>query len=89
MPKSDVFNEDCMKVMARFPDKFFELAVVDPPYGGGCSHSIQVERERELHGGSGEWDSKPRGRFGGRFDRYHIGNANRRDMVEQVSGEYP
>ena len=89
MPKSDVFNEDCMKVMARYPDKFFDLAVVDPPYGGGCSHSVHVERERELHGGSGEWDSKPRGRFGGRFDDYHIGNANRRGVVEEVSGEYP
>ena len=89
MPKSEVFNEACMKVMARFPDKFFDLAVVDPPYGGGCSNSVNVERERELHGGYGEWDSKPRGRFGGRFDRYHIGNANRRDVGGEVSGEYP
>lgn len=28
-------NEDCMTVMARYPDKYFDLAVVDPPYGGG------------------------------------------------------
>ena len=28
-------NEDCMAVMARYPDKYFDLAVVDPPYGGG------------------------------------------------------
>lgn len=34
MPQSEVFNEDCMKVMARYPDKYFDLAVVDPPYGG-------------------------------------------------------
>ena len=27
-------NEDCMAVMARYPDKYFDLAVVDPPYGG-------------------------------------------------------
>jgi site-specific DNA-methyltransferase (adenine-specific) len=26
-------NEDCMDVMARYPDKYFELAIVDPPYG--------------------------------------------------------
>ena len=32
---STVFNEDCMKVMARYPDNFFHLAVVDPPYGFG------------------------------------------------------
>lgn len=29
---SEVYNGDCMDYMARFPDKFFELAVVDPPY---------------------------------------------------------
>lgn len=34
-PKSIVTNEDCMEMMKRFPDKFFELAVVDPPYGLG------------------------------------------------------
>ena len=28
-------NEDCMAVMARYPDNYFDLAVVDPPYGGG------------------------------------------------------
>ena len=30
---SQVFNEDCVSVMKRYPDKFFDLAVVDPPYG--------------------------------------------------------
>lgn len=30
---SVVFNEDCMVGMARYPDKYFDLAVVDPPYG--------------------------------------------------------
>lgn len=30
---SEVFNEDCMIGMARYPDKYFDLAVVDPPYG--------------------------------------------------------
>jgi len=26
-------NKDCMAAMAEFPDKYFDLAVVDPPYG--------------------------------------------------------
>ena len=26
---------DCMEAMREFPDKFFDLAIVDPPYGGG------------------------------------------------------
>lgn len=35
VPKSEVFLEDCMKGMARYPDKYFDLAIVDPPYGIG------------------------------------------------------
>jgi site-specific DNA-methyltransferase (adenine-specific) len=27
--------EDCMDMMARYPDKHFDLAIVDPPYGIG------------------------------------------------------
>ena len=34
-PLSVVFNEDCMEGMKRYPDKYFDLAVVDPPYGLG------------------------------------------------------
>jgi len=30
---SDVYNEDCIEVMKRYPDNYFDLAVVDPPYG--------------------------------------------------------
>ena len=29
------YNCDCMIGMKQFPDKFFELAIVDPPYGIG------------------------------------------------------
>lgn len=32
---SEVYLGDCMDFMAQFPDKFFELAIVDPPYGIG------------------------------------------------------
>ena len=33
--KSDVFLMDCMDGMKQFPDKYFDLAVVDPPYFSG------------------------------------------------------
>ena len=33
MAESLAFNMDCMEAMKRFPDKYFDLAVVDPPYG--------------------------------------------------------
>ena len=41
------YNRDCVAAMKEYPDKHFDLAVVDPPYGGGSSQTVQVERERE------------------------------------------
>ena len=32
---SGFYCMDCMEAMKQFPDKFFELAIVDPPYGIG------------------------------------------------------
>lgn len=50
--------EDNMKLMARYPDGYFELAIVDPPYGlgdkttkGGCSKNSQVKFKEH------EWDN--------------------------------
>lgn len=40
MPISNVYNSDCLLAMKEFPDKFFELAIVDPPYGIGVNHSM-------------------------------------------------
>jgi len=33
--KSEVFNMDCVEAMKSYPDNYFELAIVDPPYGIG------------------------------------------------------
>ena len=32
---NNLYNMDCMEGMKQFPDKYFELAIVDPPYGIG------------------------------------------------------
>lgn len=32
---SDFFNMDCMRGMDEFPNKYFDIAVVDPPYFSG------------------------------------------------------
>lgn len=32
-----LYNVDCMEAMKEIPDKYFELAIVDPPYGICCS----------------------------------------------------
>ena len=37
--KIEVTNEDNMDLMGRYPDNYFDLAIVDPPYGIGMSNS--------------------------------------------------
>ena len=32
-PFSEVYNEDCIEVMKRYEDNYFDIAIVDPPYG--------------------------------------------------------
>ena len=36
----EYYNEDCMVGMKRYPDKHFDLAIVDPPYGIGINHNM-------------------------------------------------
>lgn len=43
---SIVENIDCMDGMAKFPDKYFDLAVVDPPYGIGESGQRNLTGDR-------------------------------------------
>lgn len=52
MPTSEVFNMDCMDYMRQFPDKHFELAIVDPPYGIGIS-SNPVRQQHDKK----QWDN--------------------------------
>lgn len=35
MKKEGFYNCDCMEAMREYPDKYFDLAIVDPPYGSG------------------------------------------------------
>jgi site-specific DNA-methyltransferase (adenine-specific) len=60
MPISNVYNMDCMEYMKNIPDKFFSLAICDPPYGikagNGTGRSIRVAIEKgKIRGGN--WDS--------------------------------
>jgi site-specific DNA-methyltransferase (adenine-specific) len=49
MSVSDVFNEDCVEGMKRFADGYFDLAIVDPPYGSGimCKNKLQRHRHTD------------------------------------------
>ena len=60
-----ITNEDNMILMARYPDNYFDLAIVDPPYGIGFDghHTITKEghkgfsTKKELHAKK-DWDSQ-------------------------------
>jgi site-specific DNA-methyltransferase (adenine-specific) len=45
-----ITNEDNMQLMARYPDKYFELAIVDPPYFSGPEKRKYYGREVSNHG---------------------------------------
>lgn len=40
LPLNHLYNMDCMDGMSRFPDGYFELAIVDPPYFDGPNKRI-------------------------------------------------
>ena len=52
-------NEDNMELMKRYPDNYFELAIVDPPYGIGISGQKENKKgkksDRKYHEDKG-WD---------------------------------
>jgi len=45
-PYFDFYNADCMDIMKQYPDKHFDLAIVDPPYGIKIS-STQKSAQRK------------------------------------------
>jgi len=58
--------EDCMALMARYPDKHFDLAIVDPPYGimetFGSTRTGTIGRRKGDAPASykvGRWDATP------------------------------
>lgn len=48
----EITNEDNMELMARYEDNYFDLAIVDPPYGIGISKNPV----RQLHEKK-QWDN--------------------------------
>ena len=54
--ESTVTNEDCMELMARYPDGYFSLAVVDPPYGIGAGEMTMGSGKHKFTKDK-KWDS--------------------------------
>lgn len=44
-----IYNRDCMEAMKEMPEKSFDLAIVDPPYGLGLSMSIGCDFNKRGH----------------------------------------
>jgi len=53
-----VLNIDCMDFMKTMPDKFFDLAIVDPPYGLGDSVVNSGGRFKRYENKNGNWDKE-------------------------------
>ena len=66
---NELYNMDCMEGMKEFPDKYFELAIVDPPYGIGETgeRSTRPHKTKKCPNPLGaikqytvkEWDNEP------------------------------
>jgi len=60
--KITITNEDNMLLMARYPDNYFDLGIVDPPYGignklvdGGGTRKAKFDNNRDAI----KWDNLP------------------------------
>lgn len=52
----ELLNTDCMEYMATLPDKAFDLAIVDPPYGIGINMNMgRRSGKKEVHKNK-KWD---------------------------------
>lgn len=56
-----ITNEDCMDLMARYEDNYFDLAIVDPPYGLGIDGQKENKKgkqsDRKYHKQK-QWDNE-------------------------------
>ena len=50
------YNMDCMEYMKTLPDKAFELAIVDPPYGIGASEMTMGKGTNKHFSKGKRWD---------------------------------
>jgi site-specific DNA-methyltransferase (adenine-specific) len=71
----ELIHGDCMDVMATYPDKYFDLAIVDPPYGINVAKMAYTQEDnrpcKQKNGSTlrvkkkkykhGDWDKEPAG----------------------------
>ena len=61
-----ILNADCMDIMKEYEDDYFDLAIIDPPYGireqGGKNrkgYSKAWKNQKEKNYIKKDWDNKP------------------------------
>ena len=63
----NITNEDNMELMARYPDKYFDLAIVDPPYGikrsGQTETFTKKTKHKRKHFEDKGWDNETPNEF--------------------------
>ena len=60
MAKQTAYNMDCMEAMREMPDKAFELAIVDPPYGININNNMGRRKgDKASDYKKVKWDDKP------------------------------
>lgn len=80
MAINEAYNVDCIEYMRSLPDKYFDLAVCDPPYGSGndtklggakvsAEYSTGTAKWNRLKGGWAEKYYSPQKLGGGRTIR--------------------
>ena len=52
-----VYLEDCTEALKRFSDGYFDIAVVDPPYGIGANKMQLGNGKRKIYRGEADWDN--------------------------------
>ena len=57
---SEVYNMDCVQGMKHYPDKFFDLAICDPPYGINVNHNMGRRKgDKNSDYKPAIWDNEP------------------------------
>ena len=92
---SDFKNADCIAGLKEYPDKYFDLAIVDPPYGdgqGGSGGTRYGGMFNKTIDGSPTRTKRQKAeqekyynRFGQRFDRY---KRDKEKPVERRGGQW-
>jgi site-specific DNA-methyltransferase (adenine-specific) len=57
MPTINLYNTDCMEFMRGLPDKAYDLAIVDPPYGIGASEMKMGKGKNKQWSSGKDWDN--------------------------------